>query len=149
MIIISTIIKCQISVSTLPLPLLPIGTLFCVLCSFVSDSETSWTVACQAPLSTEFSRQEYWSGLPFPPPGDLPDPGIKSTSLVSPALAGGFFTTSTIGEASPIGIDYFTYKVEIATQIQRRYIWTSRGKEGGMNWEIGTDRHTLLILCVR
>ena len=44
---------------------------------------TPWTVAHQAPLSMGFSRQEYWSGLPFPPPGDLPDPGIK---LLSPAL---------------------------------------------------------------
>ena len=42
----------------------------------------------------EFSRQEYWSGLPWPPPGDLPNPGIESTSLSSPALTGGFFTTS-------------------------------------------------------
>ena len=45
------------------------------------------------PLSMGFSRQEYWSGLSFPPPGDLPDPGIELTSLVSPAFAGGFFTT--------------------------------------------------------
>ncbi|ELR46456.1 hypothetical protein M91_05097, partial [Bos mutus] len=50
--------------------------------------------ASQAPLSMEFSRQEYWSGLPFPPPGDLPNPGIEPMSLVSPALASGFFTTS-------------------------------------------------------
>ena len=48
-------------------------------------SATSWTVAHQAPLPMEFSRQEYWSGLPFPPPGDLPDPGIELKSLVSPA----------------------------------------------------------------
>ena len=48
-----------------------------------------WTVARQAPLSLGFSRQEYWSGLPFPSPGDLPDPGIKPES---PALASGFFT---------------------------------------------------------
>ena len=54
---------------------------------------TPWTVALQAPLSMEFSRREYWSGLPFPSPGDLPDPGIKPTSLVSPALADRFFTT--------------------------------------------------------
>ena len=57
------------------------------------------TVACLAPLSMEFSRQEYWSGMPFPSPGDLPDPGIESASLMSPALAGGFFTTSTTWEA--------------------------------------------------
>ena len=60
---------------------------------------TSWTVARQAPLSMEFSRQEYWNGLLFPSPGDLSDPGIEPTSLVSPALAGRFFTTSTTWEA--------------------------------------------------
>ena len=52
---------------------------------------TSWTVASQAPLSMGFSRQEYWNGLPFLPPGDLPDPGIKPMSPESPA--GAFFTT--------------------------------------------------------
>ena len=55
---------------------------------------TLWTVTCQVPLSMGFSRQEYWNGLPCPPPGNLPDPGIKLPSLMSPALAGGFFTTS-------------------------------------------------------
>ena len=55
---------------------------------------TLWTVACQSPPSMGFSRQEYWNGLPCPPPGDLPDPGIKPTSFMSLALAGGFFTTS-------------------------------------------------------
>ena len=49
-----------------------------------------WTVAHQASLSMEFSRQEYWSGLPFLPPGNIPDPGIKHTSPVSPSLAGRF-----------------------------------------------------------
>ena len=70
----------------------------CVLNSFshIQLFVTLWTVACQDPLSMEFSRQEYWSGLPCPPPGDLPDPGIELTSLESPALAGRFFTTSTI-----------------------------------------------------
>ena len=55
---------------------------------------TPWAVARQAPLSVGFPRQEYWSGLPFSSPGDLPDPGIEPVSLVSPALAGGFFTIS-------------------------------------------------------
>ena len=50
-------------------------------------------------LSVEFSRQEYWSELPCPPPGDLLDPGIKPMSLMSPALAGGFLTTSVTWEA--------------------------------------------------
>ena len=61
---------------------------------------TLWTVAQQAPLPMGFSRQEYWSGLPCPPPGDLPDPGIKPSSLKSPALAGGFFTTGTTWKPS-------------------------------------------------
>ena len=51
----------------------------------------SWTVTCQVPLSMELSKQEHWSGLPFPPPGDLPNPGIESVSLVAPTLAGAFF----------------------------------------------------------
>ena len=59
---------------------------------------TLWTIARQAPLSMGFSRQECWSGLPFPPLWDLPDPGIEPTSLGSPALAGGFFTSSASWE---------------------------------------------------
>ena len=70
-------------------------------CQIMSDSlRPIWTAARQAPLSVGFSRQEYWSGLPFPPPGDLPDPGIEPTSPVSPALAGGFFTTEPPGKPS-------------------------------------------------
>ena len=61
----------------------------------VSLRVTLWTAACQALLSMAFSKQEYWNGLSIPPPGDLTDPGIKPTSLVSPELAGGYFTTST------------------------------------------------------
>ena len=56
----------------------------------MSDSATPWTVACQAPLSMGFSRQECWSGLPCPPPGDLPKPGIEPLSLTSLALADRF-----------------------------------------------------------
>ena len=58
-----------------------------------------WTVIHEAPLSMEFSMQEYWSGLPFSAPGDLSDPGVEPMSLLSPALAGKFFTTSTTREA--------------------------------------------------
>ena len=64
----------------------------------MSDSETLWTVAHKAPLSMGFSRQEYWSGLPCPPPGDLPNSGIKPMSLSSAAMAGRFFTTSATRE---------------------------------------------------
>ena len=56
---------------------------------------TLWMVAYQAPLSRGFSRQEYWSGLPCPPPGDLPDPGIESMSLTSPALVGSLPLSAT------------------------------------------------------
>ena len=63
-----------------------------------------WTVACQPPLSEKFSRQGYCSGLPFPTPGDLPDPGIEPIYLASPALAGGFFN-STTWESNVEGID--------------------------------------------
>ena len=67
--------------------------LMCQVASVVSDSVTP----CSPPGSSVhgISWQEYWSGLPFPPPGDLPNPGIKPKSLTSPALAGRFFTTST------------------------------------------------------
>ena len=61
---------------------------------------TPRTVAHQAPLSMGFSRQEYWRGVPFPTPGDLPDPGVEPKSLSFPALAGRFFTTEPPGKPS-------------------------------------------------
>ena len=69
----------------------------CVLSclSHVQLFETLWTIAHQAPLSMGFSRQEYWNGLPFLPPGDLPNPGIEPESLPSPALTSRFSTTWT------------------------------------------------------
>ena len=60
---------------------------------------TPWTIAHQVPLSMGFPRQEYWSGLPFPSPGNLPDSGIEPSSFMSPTLAGGFFTSSATWEA--------------------------------------------------
>ena len=66
-------------------------------CSVMSDSFVIlWTIACRAPLSMGFSRQEYWSGMPFLPPGDLPDPEIEPTSPVS---VGGFFTPESPGNS--------------------------------------------------
>ena len=70
--------------------------------SCVRLCKTPWTVAHQDPLSMGFSRQEYWSGFPCPPPGDLPDPGIEPAPLTPPALAGVFFTTSAAWEAQCI-----------------------------------------------
>ena len=71
--------------------------LACVLSHFshVRLFETLWSIAHEAPLSMGFPRQEFWSGLPFPSPGDLPNPGVEP---VSPALAGGFFTTKPPGK---------------------------------------------------
>ena len=67
---------------------------FSCFCLFTS----LWTVTCQAPLSVGFPRQEYWDGLPSPPPGDLPDPGIEPLSPVSFALVGRFFITEPSGK---------------------------------------------------
>ena len=68
----------------------------------VSLFATPWTVACQAPLSMEFSRQEFWNGLPFPAPGDLPNSGIEPVSPVSPSSTDGFFTTAPPGKTNKV-----------------------------------------------
>ena len=70
-------------------------------CSTVQLFATPWTVGYHVPLSMEFSRQEYWSGWQLPPPGDLPNTGIESRSLASPAMAGGFFTTAPSTQPRP------------------------------------------------
>ena len=83
--------------------------------SVMSDSfVTLRTVVCQDPLSMGFSRQEYWSGLSFPPPGDLPDPGIKPTS----ALEGRFFITDPPGTPSHM----YTYNVNSSTQTHSHHL---------------------------
>ena len=80
----------------------------CLVTSVVSDSCDAWTVAHQAPLSMGYPRQEYWSGLPFPSPGDLLYPGVFCLSC----LAGGFFSTAPPGKPikylyMPISLQYF------------------------------------------
>ena len=89
--------------------------LFCCLpavllfsCKVIFNSVTSWTVTHQASLFMRFSRQEYWSVLPFPPPGDLPDPGIKPTSS---ALADGFFTTEPPGKPYSVYVPILTIAI--------------------------------------
>ena len=72
---------------------------------------TPWTVVHQVSLSMGFSRQEYWSGFPFPSLGALPNPGIEPMSLVSPALAGGFFTTEPPGNEVTSVINLFPNKI--------------------------------------
>ena len=75
-----------------------------------------WPVACQALLSMGFFRQEHWSGLPFPPPGDLPDPGIELASPTSSALASGFFTTEPPGKA------HIKYYIAIKTHSKEEHL---------------------------
>ena len=110
---------------------------------------TPWAAACQAPLSMEFSRQEYWSGLPFPSPGDLPNPGIKPMASASSALAGRFFSTEPPGnskatwvswkskntifsrpEHSKIVIEYASYQL-IASELQIHPFWLLSENEAG------------------
>ena len=133
----------------------------CVLSRFscVWLFATLWTVAHQVPLPMGFSRQEYWSGLPCPPPGDLPGPGIKLTSLMSSALAGRFFTTHTTWEAQ--GVPYSSlifpgwnlesdyslgaggthYYIPRLTILPESFQWTELGTQ--------TDTRTIiLIVCV-
>ena len=78
---------------------------------FCPTLATPWIVVHQAPLSMEFSRQEYWSWLSFPKPGNLPDPGIEFMSLGSPVLAGGFFTTGTTWKAMNMKMFFFLKKI--------------------------------------
>ena len=75
-----------------------------------------WSVVHQAPLSMRFSRQKYWSGLPCPPSGDLPGPGMEPPSLISPALAVGLFTTSTNSL-----VDWWMGKVQCNTLLKQSY----------------------------
>ena len=88
------------SIHSLPCSFPKMNMCACMLSRFsrVQLFATLWTSACQAHLSMGFSRQEYWSGSPCLPPGDLPDPGIKPESLTFPTLAGTFFTTRVIWE---------------------------------------------------
>ena len=75
--------------------------------SHVQLFTTLWTLALQAPLCMGLSRQEYWSGLPCPHPGNLPGPGMEPVSLTSPELAGRFFTTSTPGKSLGLSLMLF------------------------------------------
>ena len=95
----------------------------CVLSHFnrVWLFATPWTVACQAPRSMVFSRLGYWSGLPGLPPGDLPDPETEILSLMSPALVGEFFTTSTTGEA----LNFSQMKKKRKANLRPDCHWTS------------------------
>ena len=74
---------------------------------------TPWTIACQAPLSMGFSRQQYWSGLPCPPPGDIADPEIESAPPVSPTLQADSLLLESLGKPTPAEADMKTKVIEI------------------------------------
>ena len=116
---------------------------------------TPWTVAHQAPLSMGISRQESWSGLPCPSPGDLPNPGSKTASLTSPALAGGFFTTSATWQAPKYDLPKNKCKIILREEILKSYNegnriiqrlpWTSpslRNKTAHMYWKPHVFTHS-------
>ena len=84
---------------------------------------TPWTVGCQDPPSTGFPRQEYWSGLPFPSPGDLSDPGIKPVSL---CIAGRFFTTEPPGKPCMYVLVYVHMGVCVCVCV---CVWRERKKK--------------------
>ena len=112
--------------------------LSCVLFHFsrVQLFATLWTVACQASRSMGFSRQEYWNGLLFSLPGDLPDSGIKPTSITSPAFADGFFSTSITWESfvSVFGYEWcliFPYPFpffQLPSELQHAYFFIGKNK---------------------
>ena len=112
----------------------------CLLSHFshVRFFPTPWTVACYTPLSMGFSGQRYWSGLPFPPPGDFSDPGTEPTSLMSPALAGRFLNTSATWDSACCCRCKVTSVVSNSVQPQRRQPirlprpWDSPGKNTGV-----------------
>ena len=108
---------------------------------------TLWTVACQAPLSKGFSRQEYWSGLPCPPPRDLSDPGIESASLVPPALTGMFFTTSATWEAQAT---WYTDSQRLQwffsiNRAKEEYLRVKKWTIYTMEWMIGNCMQVFLV----
>ena len=89
-----------------------------------------WTVARQAPLPMEISRQESWSGLPFPMPWDLPDPGTEPAALVSPALAGRFFTTEPPGKPPELALPTLKRAFEMLLPESVSLVALKRGWEG-------------------
>ena len=102
---------------------------------FIQDFVTPWTVAHQAPLPTRFPRQEYWSEVPFLPPGDPSNPGMEPVSPASSSLAGGFFTTTASGNP---------YSTGNSTQYS---VMTDMGKESKKSVCTHTHTHTHTHVC--
>ena len=95
------------------------------VCRVLSDSLIPWTVACQAPLSIGICRQEYWSGLPCPPPGDLPNPGVKPVYRVSPELAGW-----VLHQKRHLGSPVLLFGYDQIPSLQESALWSRQAKVG-------------------
>ena len=112
---------------------------------------TPWIVAHQTPLSVGFFRQEHWGGLLFLPPGNLPDPGIEPTTLTSPALAGGFFTTEPPGK--PILTVRYCYSAFQKLSLEKmHWSWWSgegRGTTRLENWQQSSGQTAVLPSVLR
>ena len=100
--------------------------------SHVQLFATLWTIAHQVPLSTECPKQEYWSRFPFSPLGDLPNPGMKFESFVSPVLVGGFFTTAPPGKPS-ISVVQEINSQDLSQGVE---VWMEGQMESGDIWEV-------------
>ena len=109
-------------------------------CSVMSDSVTPWTVACQIPLCMEFSRQEYWSGLPFPSPGDLPDPGTEPASPALQVILNHWATW----EADCIILCIYSAK-QIWDVIQLKKQETKRNNQKNLKWDPNWKTMSILI----
>ena len=119
--------------------------------SHVQLFATLWSVALQVPLFMEFSRQEYWSGLPFPTPGGLPNPGMEPGSLASPASAGGFFTTAHLLPKHLIDQDvHFTDFIFLNSFCRFSYsskrAWKIHNQDNGpKNWTVTKCKGLMMI----
>jgi len=135
---VSRLLTASSSEALSPLQVLSDWCCACVL-SRAPFSVTPWTVACQAPLSVGFSRQEYWSGLPFPSPEARPHPGIKLMSPVAPALAGKFFTTAPLCHLIiPEGLT----NIIPEPLWSRNPIWESTKRHGFPGWQMHKCKYT-------
>ena len=113
--------------------------------SHVQLFEAPWTVARQTPLSIGFSRQEYWSGLSCPPPGDGLDPGIEPTSLVSPVLAGRFFTTSAIWVALILQFCLYSVQLDKDPSFVTAWLIASSLQEPDSPWSVFLKESVTMI----
>ena len=104
--------------------------------SCVRLSATLWTVVHQAPLPIRFFQQEYWSGLPYPSPEDLPVPGIKPASLASPASAGGYFTSVPPGKQPHIIVYHKIIYCQLRISTVKKNKAEERDRDNG-RWERG------------